>query len=233
MGGRQGYSLAQWYPDAYDGIAAAAPATRLHEIFMSWNWPQFLMNQAGEYPYGCEIDSLTAIAVAKCDAKDGVKDGIISNPDACDPFDPFEEVGSPAVKCKDPDSTRISEIAAYVANATWAGIWDEAGQSVFFAQEPGTDLTGITSGAGIAATTCKDVGDECAGAPLPFGPQWLQIFGLEDPDFDFKSLTWEQFYSVLRGRKDFFDQYVGSIDADLSPFREAGGKLITFHGLVS
>lgn len=232
MGGLQGYGLAQRYPDAYDGIAAAAPATRLHEIFMSWIWPQLQMNLAGAYPYGCEVDSLTALAVAKCDAKDGVEDGIISSPDLCDPFDPFEEVGAPAAKCSDPDSTKISDAAALVANATWTGIWDEAGQPVFFAQHPGTDLTGITTGGGIATTTCKDVGEECAGAPLSLGPQWLQIFGLEDPDFDFGSLTLEEFYAVLRGRREFFDQYVGTIDADLTPFKEAGGKLITYHGLV-
>lgn len=232
MGGLQGYGLAQRYPDAYDGIAAAAPAMRLHEILMSWNWPQIQMNLMGEYPYGCEVDSLTAIAIARCDAKDGVVDGFISDPDACDPFNPFEEVGSLAGSCKDPNSTKISEAAAFVANATWTGVSDESGAPIFFAQHPGTDLVGFRTAAGIAATTCKDVGDECAGAPLPLGPQWLSIFGLEDPEFDFGSVTLEQYYSVLRGKKEFYDQYVGSIDTDLSPFRDAGGKLITFHGLV-
>ncbi|KFA72016.1 hypothetical protein S40288_07668 [Stachybotrys chartarum IBT 40288] len=232
MGGLQGYGLAQRYPDAYDGIAAAAPAIRLHEIFMSWVWPQLQMNLAGEYPYGCEIDSLTAIAVGRCDGKDRVEDGIITDPYSCDPFDPFTEVGAPAEKCRDPDSTKISMAAAYVANATWTGIVDEAGEPIFFAQHPGTDLTGITTGAGVATTTCRDVGEDCAGAPLPLGPVWLQVFGLEEQEFPFGNLTLEEFYSVLRDRKSFFDRYVGSINANLSDFKEAGGKLITYHGLV-
>lgn len=54
MGGLQGYTLAQRYPDAYDGIAAAAPATGLHAIFMAWLWPQLQLNLAGEYPHGCD-----------------------------------------------------------------------------------------------------------------------------------------------------------------------------------
>ncbi|KAH7311418.1 Tannase/feruloyl esterase [Stachybotrys elegans] len=232
MGGLQGYALAQRYPGDYDGIAAAAPAIRLHEIFMSWVWPQLMMNLAGEYPYGCEVDSLTAIAVAACDATDDVEDGIITSPDACEAFNPFDHVGAAAIRCSDPDNTPISKAAAYVANVTWTGIVDEASEPVFFAQHPGTDLTGITTPAGIAATTCKDVGEECGGAPLPFGPLWLQVFGLEDPSFPFEDLTLELFYSVLRGRKALFDQYVGSTDHDLSAFREAGGKMITFHGLA-
>lgn len=199
---------------------------------MSWVWPQLQMNLAGEYPYGCEIDSLTAIAVSRCDGKDGVEDGIITDPYACEPFNPFTEVGSPAEKCRDPDSTRISMAAAYVINVTWFGIVDEAGEPIFFAQNPGTDLTGITTGAGVATTTCQDVGEDCAGAPLPLGPVWLQVFGLEEPEFPFRSLTLEEFYSVLRDRRSFFDRYGGSINADLSDFKEAGGKLITYHGLV-
>jgi pimeloyl-ACP methyl ester carboxylesterase len=232
MGGLQGYSLAQNYPDDYDGIAAAAPAIRLHEILMAWLWPQLQMNLAGEHPYNCEIDSLTALAVASCDKKDKVEDGIINDPLACDPFDTFAHVGAPASACRDPDETRISMAAAFVVNATWAGVLDEAGQPIFFGQYPGTDLSGLRTTAGVAATTCNDVGDECAGAPLLLGPIWLQVFGLEDPTFAFEDLTLEQFYEVLRSRKAFFDQYVGSIDADLSEFRDAGGKMITFHGLV-
>jgi hypothetical protein len=109
---------------------------------------------------------------------------------------------------------------------------DEAGKSVFFAQHHGTDLTGIKTGAGVAATTCRDAGEDCRGAPLPRALSWLQVFGLRDPDFQFGNLTLEEFYSVLRSGKEFFDRYVGSTNVNLSQFREAGGKLITYHGLV-
>lgn len=198
---------------------------------MSWYWPQILMNLAGEWPRGCEIDSLTALAVAACDGTDGVEDGILSDPSACDPFNPFDFVDSPAEACLEP-SSGISEIAAYIANATWSGIWDEQGKPVFFAQHRGTDLTGITTGGGIATTTCQDSGQECAGAPLSLGPVWIQVFGYKDPDFDYESLTLEQFYSVLRDSIDEYAQYVGTYNPDLEQFRDLGGKMITFHGLV-
>jgi hypothetical protein len=199
---------------------------------MNWYWPQIQMNLQGEWPRGCEIDSLTSIAIKKCDGVDGVEDGIISDPYACDAFDPFDEVGSPADECADP-SSGISETTAYVANATWAGIWDEQGQPIFFAPHPGTDLTGIKTGAGIAATTCQDEGQECAGAPLPLGPWWISFFAMKDPDFDYENLTLEQFYDILRDSRDEYAPYVGSDNPDLSAFRQRGGKMITYHGLVS
>ncbi|RKK33787.1 hypothetical protein BFJ66_g14021 [Fusarium oxysporum f. sp. cepae] len=48
QGGRQGYALAQQYPDAYDGIMAAAPAMNWSPFVMSTIWPAFYMNNTGQ-----------------------------------------------------------------------------------------------------------------------------------------------------------------------------------------
>lgn len=230
QGGRQGYDLAQSFPAEYDGIAAAAPAIRVHEIFTSWQWPQVLMNKEELYPYGCALDSLTALAIAACDGDDGIVDGIISDPHACD-FNPYDAIGSPAVLCASPNSTFVSEAAAFVANAVWGGIRDKEGNKLFPGLHRGADMSGLATGAGIAATTCEDVGEECAGAPLP--PIWIQIFLLEDPEFDTATLTLEQYHQLLQEPKAFFDPLVGANNPDLSAFKETGGKLLTYHGLVS
>jgi hypothetical protein len=75
--------LAQRYPDAYDGIMAGAPGTYWPELLASGQWPQQVMNTLGSYPYGCELDALTAAAIATCDGLDGVVDGIVGEADAC------------------------------------------------------------------------------------------------------------------------------------------------------
>lgn len=118
QGGRQGLMLAQRYPDAFDGIAASAPAINWAEFFVAALWPSVLMDQLGEYPPSCEFDAITAAAIEACDGLDGVVDSIISNPDLCD-FDPLSIVGK-VIKCEGIGSGErpISTAAATVTQAT-------------------------------------------------------------------------------------------------------------------
>lgn len=48
-GGRQGYQMAQKYPEQYNGILAAAPGIYWNELMMQLFWPQAVMNDLGIY----------------------------------------------------------------------------------------------------------------------------------------------------------------------------------------
>ena len=96
-GGRQGLKEAQKFPADYDGIIAGAPAnyqTHLHV------WSIWVAQQVNKTPDSfLPPEKLTALhqaVVAACDAQDGVKDGLVSDPTRCH-FDPK------TIECKGED----------------------------------------------------------------------------------------------------------------------------------
>ena len=230
QGGRQGLMLAQRYPKVYDGIAAAAPAANWNSFFTGVFWPQLVMDLAGEYPHGCELDELTAAAILACDGLDGVVDGLVSNIKACD-FDPFTLVGTEFNCTTTGTNIKISQIAAEVANSTWAGPRTADGRFLWYGPNIGADLSGTLTGQALVSTTCATNGT-CVGDPNALGTQWITLFIEKNPDFNLGSMTHEQFDEIVHAGWQQYHSIIDTDDADLSGFKAAGGKMMTYHGLV-
>ncbi|POS71427.1 tannase and feruloyl esterase [Diaporthe helianthi] len=202
QGGRQGLMLAQRYPTAFDGIAAGAPAIFWNEIFTSSPWPQQFMNMLGEYPHPCELEAITAAAVSACDGLDGVVDGILTNINDClAGFQPFDLVGG-ATNCS--EAPIFTSAAAAVVNATWQGMRNAQGVQTWFGLNP--------------------------GVPFAIAAEWFTLFVARDTDFDLTNLSHVEFDALAHHGRQRYDSIIGTGDADLSAFRDAGGKLVTFHG---
>lgn len=218
--------LAQQFPDAYNGIIAGAPAVHWAEFYMSTVWPTFYMDLTDQHPRPCELRHLTNISVSACDGLDGVEDGLISDPDACrEKFDPFTHVGA-NFTCSETGSTmHLTKAAAAVANATWSGPEFSNGKSLWHGFEIGSDL------ASIAPTNCT--GDVCVAT----GQQSITIMyqGFIDKNLsaDVTKLTHPEFDSMYRSIKRIFASSMATDERDLTAFRDIGGKMITYHGLVS
>ncbi|KAK2009001.1 tannase and feruloyl esterase [Colletotrichum eremochloae] len=223
QGGRQGLMLAQRYPTAYDGIAAGAPAIQWTDLFPSILWPYQFMNMLGEYPHTCEIQAITAAAISACDGLDGVVDGIISEVDDClTSFDPFTLVGR-AINCT--QAPEVSPAAASVVNATWQGLRDSKGVPAWPGLNPGTDLT-----VGVAVTNCTTT--TCEAVPPAIAAMWTSLFVARDPDLDLSNLTHAEYDRLAHQGRQRYRSIIGTDDADLSAFRDVGGKLVTYHGLI-
>ncbi|SCO92607.1 related to feruloyl esterase B precursor [Fusarium oxysporum] len=236
QGGRQGLMLAQRYPTAYDGIIAGAPAIHWTEMFSYFQWPQQVMNELGYYPYACEFDAITSSAVAACDSLDGVTDGVISKVDEClTRFDPFTVVGN-SIECPQLNGTKvqITREAATVVKATWQGMPILHGRQIYPGVAPGADLTGTNPKSfgqpGLLATNCTS--GDCIGSPSPLGLQWLQLFVAKNPELDFTQLNRSQFDDLVYLGGQQYRSVISTQDTDLVKFRDAGGKMITFHGLA-
>lgn len=249
QGGRQALMLATRYPKLYDGIAANAPAWDLNNIFGSWLWPHLVMNPAGENaPHECEMDAITAAAIAACDELDGVRDGHVDVEieECLSHFDPFSVVGR-TINCTanlHPSSGDVgqalvvSRLAAKIVNSTWAGAVGADITSTYVGPGIGADLTGNTpnyadrTAYSVLNTDCKNGtgGEVCVGRPNPLGLWYFQYFTGRDPARSFANVTREEFNNLYRFGGQ---EYVAfGPKPDLTEFYKAGGKLVTFHGTL-
>lgn len=221
-GGRQGVMMAQRYPDAYDGILAAAPATNWGKVVPSMFWPQWVMKDIGYFPPQCELDAITAAAISACDELDGLKDNIIGLTGLCT-FDPSTVVGKP-FHCGNITGA-ISKAAATIAKAAWEGPVSAKGEP----QWPGINIGAPL--VKLAGTKCDSNGKNCTGAPFAPSTDWLKNFVQRDSAFDPYSYTHEQWDAAFHASVQRYDSIIGTSDPDLSEFKDAGGKMITWQGM--
>ena len=84
-GGREALMEAQRFPEDFNGILAGAPASDWSHLFTSFVWNELALSK--ERIPTEKLPAIQHAVVAACDAADGLKDGLVSNPLACH-FDP-------------------------------------------------------------------------------------------------------------------------------------------------
>ncbi|KAL4932577.1 feruloyl esterase [Aspergillus undulatus] len=174
-------------------------------------------------------------------------------------FNPSVLVGT-LTHCSQIDSkVKISSAAATVIKALWKGVVTPQGEQITNPYTPGCDFTGVTRRfLGIANTDCSR-NDSWASQPNVPGQQWVSPLDAKDPmvdisrcqsspnglpdqflrlwigkdsNIDLSKLTVEKFVEmVLEGAREYAPLFATN-DPDLSKFRDAGGKMITVHGVA-
>ncbi|KAH8714639.1 Tannase/feruloyl esterase [Ilyonectria robusta] len=225
-GGRQGHMLAQRYPQDYDGIIALFPAINWMNFLWSSIWPKFVMDQLRVYPRPCEVDAITAAAVAACDKLDGVEDGIISKPALCD-FDAHSVIGQ-TIDCDGVD-VAISTAAADVVSKTWAGPRSATGEFQWYGFNKDTHMTRPRFGPIL--TKCTKEGS-CEGQTFAVSNVWARYWVVKDPSFDMSTITHEQWDDLTHACIEEYESIVGTSNPNLSAFKRRGGKMVNWHGMV-
>jgi feruloyl esterase len=171
--------------------------------------------------------ALTSIAIAECDALDGVEDGIISDPEQCRAAFRLEDYLGTTFTCNDTGTASevaISGAAIDVARAIFDGPKYSNGDFMGYGYEMGTDLSAL------AASTCSDDGS-CIPVERQSLQFWWQLFVLEDLTSNVTTLTHTQYdHLYLTLKKKLVP--VAATEPRIAEFQRAGGKMITFHGLV-
>jgi feruloyl esterase len=211
-GGQQALSIAQRYPDDYNGIVAGAPAnnrTHLHTMFVS-NL-QALTAPGAQLSQG-KLNMITGKVLAACAGKDGgaPADSYLTDPRRCN-FDPDT---LPLCTGSDDDSC-LTAPQLTALKATWNGpVNPRTGERIF---------TGIPVGSESMVFGLAFQGDTVAWPAQQFymfkwalGANWN--FATFDFDRDMDTLD-ARLASILNAN-----------DPDLSRFKAAGGKLMMFNG---
>ena len=207
-GGRSALMEAQRFPDDFDGIVAGSPGL---------NWTGRALqsiriaqashtNEAGYIP-PAKYALIHNAVLAACDARDGLKDGVLEDPTRCT-FDPGE------LLCKGPDAPAcLTAAQVETARALYAPAANpRTKQPVSQGFERGSEMGWATM-----------------AGPKPFaiGDSMFKYVVFENPAWDFRTFDFDK--DVARTLKAE-NGILNATSPDLKAFLGRGGKLIQYHG---
>jgi feruloyl esterase len=208
-GGRMAFQEAQRFPTDFDAVLAGAPGyDRVNQsVQMLMNAKATLDHPGSMIPPG-KYAVIHRAALSACDAADGLKDGLISDPLSCR-FDPqvLECKGADAADC-----LTSAQVAA--ARQIYAGVKNpRTGAEIFPGLEPGSEL---------------QWGGPAGGpAPLAVAGDLFRYVVFKDPHWDFRTFDLARDYDAVH-QIDSVD--LSPTSADLKSFAARGGKLLIYHG---
>ncbi len=244
QGGREALTVAQRYPEDYNGIAASVPIVNFSTLMLA---PELIRIQEKPFKNWVTPAKTNAIAgefIRQCDSLDGINDGIINNYMACRAiFDvkqgesgrnPWKEKRCPDNKDPNPSDTSANacltdgqietlnfvysryQFATPLANdVTTFGMW-----------VPNTD----PSGSGLIVPE-RYRGQEGADENTPvhshmgvLGVTGFLMQGLKANPLDYVE------GGKLNARRKELSAILDSTNPDLSPFHKRGGKMIVAIG---
>ena len=209
-GGRQGLMEAFRYPEDYDAISAMAPANPMTDLMTQSLWTGYQAVRApGAGLTPAKLAALHAAYLAQCDAVDGLKDGIVSDPRACR-FDPV------VAQCKAGDAPDcLTAAQVQTMRAVYGGVVDpKTGKQLLPGYPPGDELQLPVM--------------MSAPEPFPVATSYMRMLVFAgQPGWDFRTFDYAADTAKARA-------YAAAIldvhPSDLGPFFARGGKLLLSHG---
>jgi feruloyl esterase len=207
-GGRQGWMSAQYFPDDIDGLAIGDPANPMTRLQANSIFISLALTKTPESFIQPEKWQMIHDTVLKaCDAKDGLKDGMVENPMACG-FDPKKllcKAGDGADCLTPPQFEALSAILTGSRNPG-------TGEQLYVGYPLGTRML-----PGPVAGKTPDT-----SAPTTF----RMLFN--DPQWDYHTFN----FDTDTARADALGR--GKMNADeperLAKLFARGGKILTYHG---
>lgn len=218
-GGRQALMEAQRYPADFDGIVAGAPAYDFTGIAA-----QFIQDIQAAFPDKESLSkpmfpmdtlkSVEAQVVAKCDAHDGVNDGLMEDPRRCT-IDVSSLTGL--------DDRQKKALATIYSEKKLPD-----GSVIYPAQPVGGEGDTVNGWPmwinGVNPMLM--LGLKIPSLRYGFGTEFFKYFVFNDPAWDYLK------YDFANYRRDskLAGSMLNATDTDLDAFKARGGKLVLYHG---
>jgi feruloyl esterase len=207
-GGRQAMKEAQRFPADFDGIIAGAPgldwtgrAARAVHVAQALE-----ANSPGRLA-PADMQRVHQAVLDACDARDGVKDGLLEDPDHC-VFDPA------ALQCSGANS------AACLSSAQVATVRLIYSSPVN--PRTGRPITGLAPGSELGWT---DLGWTASARAT--GLEQFRFIVFKDPAWVIDRFNFDT--DIVRAEETDNDT-INALNPNLQPFIDRGGKLIQYHG---
>jgi feruloyl esterase len=219
-GGRQGLMEAQRYPEDFDGYLIGAPVLKIsHEgIRGIWN-----AQAVSTGPGAVANDKLSVLAEAvykKCDAIDGLKDGLITDPRKCT-FDPLKDLERCLIESEGRDCFTWTQLQGL--KKVYDGVRNSKGVLLYPGQPPGAEVVAN----GRSGWLGSIAGD--GGIALAFGESTMRFLAFEPQRG--KTWGWKQFnIDTDPPQMKAFSEMIDATNPDLMKLKKRGGKIIHYHG---
>lgn len=213
-GGRQGLMSAQRYPGDFDGIVVGAPVLNFTDSVLAGLWNARALSAA---PISQAKMSLAAQAIyRKCDARDGLEDGLIDDPRRCN-FDPAADLPKCTGDREEDGCFTVAQIGAL--KSVYGGMMSN-GKAHFPGLLPGTEKAGGWNDWVIAKSGLSRL--------ALYGEAFVRFmaFGKADPAYDWRAFDFDKDVARTAAIRALLD----ARDPDLTEFKGRGGKILMYFG---
>jgi feruloyl esterase len=215
-GGEQALSEAQRFPADYDGVLAGDPGNDRVHLNVGFLWAFAATHDANGKTIlpTSKLPLINKAAVAACDGLDGIKDGIISEPQACR-FDPG------VLLCKSADNDQCLTAAQVEAvKKVYAGPRNpRTGEQIIAGYSPGSESALGDEYEGGWKTYITDRNEPMR---LEFWKYWV----FNDATWDWRTFDYDR--DVTRADKEL--AAVNASDPNLGAFKARGAKILMYSG---
>ena len=244
QGGREGLTVAQRYPEDYNGVAANVPIVNFSSLMLAPELIRIQEKTLENWVTPAKTNTIASEFIRQCDKLDGFVDGIINNYMACRAiFDikqgepgrkPWKAKRCPNNKDPDPSDTSVNACLTDGQIDTLKLVYSRYlfatplanGVKSFGMWVPNTD----PSGSGLIMPS-RFRGQEGAdeNAPMHSHLGILGVTGFLMQDLSANPLDYIE-GGELNARREEISPILDSTDPDLNDFHKRGGKMIVAMG---
>ncbi len=211
-GGRQGMQEAQRYPEDFDGLVIGAPGLFLTGNVMRRIWVGQAQRGEGALPVD-KLPLLQGIVYEKCDASDGLADGVIDDPRRC-----AFQAARDLPRCEGGDTAGCFTAAQIASVARiYGGVRNSKGELLFPGEPVGSESVWAENLVGPSKLV------------LPRAESQMKFYGLYPPPGPSWSYTQFDFDKdparTVRAARD-----LNPLNPNLAPLKKRGGKIIQYSG---